>query len=152
MVQSDVVKSNMVHTNMVHEHIDSVPERELVVRRTGENLTLAKSLSDAFGLTDLLVHQEVLLPGRRASSFHVHSEKEEIFYVLTGTPSLLVGEDVTDLQPGDFVGFAPSEHAPHMLFNRSAEPATVLTIGTNPPTDEITNLEQTVFTPALKTA
>ncbi len=116
--------------------------------KTGEKLTLAKSLSDAFGLTQLLVHQEVLLPGRRASSFHYHSEKEEIFYVLTGTPSLLIGEEVTDLEPGDFVGFAPSEDAPHMLFNRSAEPATVLTIGTDPPTDKVTNLEQAVFTPA----
>jgi len=137
----------VVQSNVLHSNIGSVPERELVVRRTGEKLTLAKSLSDAFGLTNLLVHQEVLLPGRRVSSFHVHSEKEEIFYVLTGTPSLLVGEKVTDLQPGGFVGFAPSEHAPHMLFNRSAEPATVLTIGTNPPTDEITNLEQAVFIP-----
>ena len=113
---------------------------------------IAKSLSDAFGLTNLLVHQEVLLPGRRASSFHFHSKKEEIFYVLTGTPSLLVGENVTDLQPGDFIGFVPSEGVPHMLFNRSSEPATVLTIGTNPLTDKITTLEQNVFTPALETA
>ncbi len=133
------------------QRIDSVPERELTVSKTGEKLTLAKSLSDAFGLTQLLVHQEVLLPGRRASSFHYHSEKEEIFYVLSGTPSLLIGEEVTDLEPGDFVGFAPSERAPHMLFNRSAEPATVLTIGTNPPADDITSLEQTIFTPAPET-
>lgn len=133
---------------MIQANINDVPEQELVVKRTGEKLTLAKSLSDVFGLTRLLVHQEVLLPGRRTSSFHYHSEKEEIFYVLSGTPTLLVGEEVTDLEPGDFIGFAPSERAPHMLFNRSAEPATVLTIGTDPPTDKVTNLEQAVFTPA----
>lgn len=137
---------------MIQVNIADVSERELVARRSGEKLTLAKSLSGAFGLTNLLVHQEVLLPGRHASSFHFHSEKEEIFYVLVGTPSLLVGDEATDLQPGDFVGFTPSKRAPHMLFNRSAEPATVLTIGTCPPTDEVTNLEQNVFTSASETA
>ena len=137
---------------MVQTNIDDVPERELMVWRTGEKLTLAKSLSDAFGLTHLLVHQEVLLPGRRASSFHFHSEKEEVFYVLAGTPSLLVGAEVTDLQPGDFIGFSPSEGVPHMLFNRLSEPATVLTIGTNPKTDKVTPLEQNVSTPAPEPA
>ncbi len=134
---------------MVQINIDNVSEWELIAERTGEKLSLAKSLSDAFGLTDLLVHQEVLLPGRRASSFHFHSEKEEIFYVLAGTPSLLVGDQITDLEPGDFIGFAPSEKAPHMLFNRSAEPATVLTIGTRSSTDEITYAKQKVFYPSI---
>lgn len=133
---------------MCKVNIDSVSERELSVKRTGEKLTMAKSLSDTFGLTRLLVHQEILLPGRRASSFHFHSEKEEIFYVLAGTPSLLVGDQVTDLEPGDFIGFAPSEKTPHMLFNRSAEPATVLTIGTRSSADEITHSPQAVFEPA----
>jgi uncharacterized cupin superfamily protein len=129
-------------------NIANVAEKELSVGRTGEKLTLAKSLSDAFGLRHLLVHQEVLLPGRRASGFHLHSEKEEIFYVLSGTPSLLIGEQMTDLEPGDFIGFGPSEKTPHMLFNRSAEPVTVLTIGTCPPTDEITYVAQEIFHPS----
>ncbi len=130
-------------------HIDTVAEQELIVRRTGEKLSAAKSLSDAFGLKNLLVHQEVLPPGRRASGFHFHSQKEEIFYVLDGTPSLLVGDRIMDLEPGNFIGFAPSEKTPHMLFNRSAEPATVLTIGTCSSTDETTYLEQEVFSTSL---
>ena len=143
---------HLSETNPTKANVLDLPEQELIVSKTGEKLTLAKSLADAFGLTNLLVHQEVLLPGRRASSFHFHSEKEEIFYVLAGTSSLLVGEEITDLYPGDFIGFKPSEHAPHMLFNRSSEPATVLTIGTCPPADEVTNLQQDAFVPALETA
>ena len=126
-------------------NIDTVIGHELVIERTGEKLSTAKSLSDMFDLTEVLVHQEVLLPGRRASSFHFHSEKEEMFYVLAGRPSLLVGDRITDLEPGDFIGFTPSKKTPHMLFNRSAEPATVLTIGTHSSTDEITYLEQKMF-------
>ena len=124
-------------------NVSSLPEEELIMARTGEKLTLAKSLSDAFGLTQLLIHREVLLPGRRASSFHYHSEKEELFYVLLGQPSVRVGEEVVDLAPGDVVGFKPSAE-PHMLFNRSQEPAVILTIGTNPEADVITYLDQTV--------
>jgi uncharacterized cupin superfamily protein len=131
----------------MHINIADVEEQELSVQETGEGLTLARSLSDAFGLSNLLVHQEVLLPGRRASGFHFHSEKEEIFYVLTGTPSLLVGDQVNDLGPGDFIGFTASEKTPHMIFNRSAEPATVLTIGTSSPTDETTYIAQGTFNP-----
>lgn len=120
-------------------------ERELVVAKTGEKLTSAKSLSAAFGLTKLLVHQEVLLLGRRASGLHAHSEKEELFYVLSGYPSVLTGEQVVDLEPGDVVGSKPSDGAAHMLFNRSREPAVVLTIGTNPETDSITYADQDLF-------
>ena len=122
-------------------NVGDLPEEELVVAKTGEKLTLAKSLSDAFSLTRLLIHQEVLLPGRRASSFHRHSEKEELFYVLSGQPSVCVGEEITDLAPGDVIGFKPASE-PHMLFNRSQEPAVVLTIGTNPETDAITYFDQ----------
>lgn len=129
-------------------NVAALPERELVVSGTGERLTFARSLSDAFGLEKLLVHQEVLLPGRRASGFHFHSEKEEIFYVLSGCPSVCAGEQVIDLEPGDAVGFKPSAEAPHMLFNRSREPAVVLTIGTNPDADIITYPDQDVFGPA----
>lgn len=128
-------------------NVAALSERELVVSRTGEKLSLARSLSDAFGLEKLLVHQETLLPGRRASGFHFHSEKEEIFYVLSGRPSVRVGERTIDLEPGDAVGFKPSAEAPHMLFNRSREPAVVLTIGSNSDTDIVTYLDQDVFAP-----
>ena len=55
-----------------------------MIEATGERLALARSISDAFGLSNLLVHIELLSPGRRASSAHRHSIKEEIFMVLEG--------------------------------------------------------------------
>ena len=133
----------------VKVNVSRLPERELVVAKTGEKLTLTKSLSDAFVLEKLLVHQEVLLPGRRASGFHVHSEKEELFYVLSGRPSALMGDQVVDLEPGDVVGFKPSDRAAHMLFNRSREAAVILTIGTNSEADITTYTDQDLFGPPL---
>ena len=57
------------------------------------------------------------------------------------SPSVYVGDEVVELAPGDVIGFKPSAE-PHMLFNRSQEPAVVLTIGTNPETDVITYLDK----------
>ncbi|GAA5513696.1 hypothetical protein Dcar01_02441 [Deinococcus carri] len=120
-------------------NIADVPGRELVTA-SGERLSLARSLSGPFGLRGLLVHHEVLLPGRRASGLHFHSQKEEASSVLAGQPSVWTGAEFVDLVPGDFIGFPPSPDAPHLLVNRSDAPATILTIGTCPPDDEITFL------------
>ena len=105
---------------------------------TGEKLSTARSLSDFVGITSLLVHQEVISPGRRSASAHYHSVKEEIFLVLSGTPTIWIEGEVKRLEPGDFVGFNAKEPLTHMLLNLSDEPAVVLTIGTNPPDDQIT--------------
>jgi len=118
--------------------LSELAERELVATATGERLSLARSLSDFSSLGSLLVHYETLLPGRRASSAHLHSVKEEIFLVLEGTPSVWVDGELRQLGSGDFVGFSAGERRAHMLLNRSDKPAVVLTIGTNPPGDEIT--------------
>lgn len=118
--------------------LSELAERELVATGTGERLSLARSLSDFSSLMSLLVHYETLPPGRRASSAHLHSSKEEIFLVLEGTPSVWVDGELRQLGPGDFVGFSAGERRARMMLNRSDKPAVVLTIGTNPPDDEIT--------------
>ena len=117
--------------------IEDLPLRELVAKSTGERLSIARSLSDFAGTETLLVHQEVIPPGRRTAAAHVHSLKEEIFLVASGTPSVWIEGEVTQLAPGDFVGFSAHEPKAHMLLNLSNEPAVVLTMGTNPPDDEI---------------
>lgn len=118
--------------------VEALAPRELTARSTGEKLSLARSLSDFAGIETLLVHHETIPPGRRTASAHYHSSKEEIFLVLSGTPSIWIEGEVTRLGPGDFVGFNAKERRAHMLLNLSDAPAVVLTIGTNPPDDEVT--------------
>jgi len=114
---------------------------QMQARRTGEKLSLYRSLSDAFGIRSLLVHQEVLEPGRRASAPHFHSAKEEIFYVLEGNPSVWLDGEWAELAPGDFIGFNRENDVAHMIVNRSEQPVTLLTIGTKPPDDQIRFVE-----------
>lgn len=110
---------------------------------SGEKLSLAYSLSDFANIKTLLVHHEVLLPGRRASGAHFHSVKEEISIVLSGTPSVWLDGRTCALKAGDFVGFNAREQVAHMLLNTSDEPAIILTIGTNPRDDVTTFVEVT---------
>lgn len=117
-------------------NIDDLPSEELTIKATGEKLTIARSISDAFELSSLLIHKEVLPPGRRASSAHRHSTKEEVFLVLEGTPSLWLDGQVSLMRAGDVVGFRPIEGA-RMIINESSSDAVILTIGTNDPTDVI---------------
>lgn len=122
-------------------NIKALEPRELTAKRTGEKLSLARSLSDFAEIDTLLVHQEVILPGRRTAAAHYHSTKEEIFLVVSGTPSVWIEGEVKRLEPGEFVGFNAKEPKAHMMMNLSDAPAVVLTIGTNPPDDEVTFVE-----------
>lgn len=118
-------------------NLEQLPQIQMYAKASGEELSLYQSLSGAYNLEQLLVHREVLLPGRRASGPHFHSDKEEIFLVLAGEPSVWIGNRWQLLAPGDFIGFPPSSIA-HMVMNRSNHPAVILTIGTNPPHDCVT--------------
>ena len=112
-------------------------ETHQLTRKTGEKLSIARSLSSYFGLNDLLIHFETLPPGRRASPPHHHTLKEELFLVVSGTPSIWVNGEVKRLEPGDFVGFTAADTRDRMILNDSDEPAIIYTIGTNPLEDEV---------------
>lgn len=116
--------------------IRDLPSETLKVKRTGEMLSIAQFLSGAFSLSTLLVHRETIPVGRRASSPHYHSEKEEIFIVESGSPSLWVEGTIIQLKPGDVIGFAPGKPA-RMIINKSDQPAIIYTIGANSPNDEV---------------
>ena len=123
--------------------VSQLETRELT-RASGEKLSLARSLSDAFGLSDLLIHLETIPPGRRASPPHHHTLKEELLLVVSGTPSVWVDGEVRRLEPGDFVGFSADDQRDRMMLNNSDAPAVIYTIGTNPLEDEV------VFAPEAK--
>lgn len=116
--------------------VNNLPTRELVSGSTGEKLSIAASISDAFALSNLLVHRELLSSGRRTAPAHRHSLKEEMFLVESGTPSVWVDGNIQRLKPGDAVGFTPQDGM-RMIFNDSAEDAIVWTIGTNEADDVI---------------
>ncbi|HWA82078.1 MAG TPA: cupin domain-containing protein [Fimbriimonadaceae bacterium] len=117
-------------------NLTHVSHRELTSKETGERFSVSFSLAELFGFKNVCAFHDVVPPGRRSSLPHIHSKKEELVIVLAGTPTLLLGDEIAVLNPGDFVGFRPGERPLHVIENRSDEEAAILVIASNPPDDQ----------------
>jgi uncharacterized cupin superfamily protein len=66
---------------------------------------------------------------------HWHTREEELFVVISGTPSLRTPRGTHDLRAGDLVAFRTEPGAAHRLENRAGEDAVVLLIANADPGD-----------------
>lgn len=82
---------------------------------TGEPLTEYLALTQS--LKKFVVRHEQLPAGRRASSAHAHSHKEEFVFVLGGTLKAWIDGEAHVLGPGDYAEFAAATGVPHYLYN-----------------------------------
>jgi uncharacterized cupin superfamily protein len=95
-------------------------------------------ISEPGGLTQFGAFIEVLQPGSRSSIKHWHSAEDELVYVLDGEISLIEGDALTLLRPGDAATFRAGAPVGHFLENRSAALTRCLVVGTRAPVDTIT--------------
>ena len=72
-----------------------------------------------------------LLPGSPGFHLHAHYALEEMFYVLSGNPTLRTGDGEEPLSPGDVVFCPPGPDGLHTFTNPTDEPARVLAISVN---------------------
>ncbi len=107
---------------------EQLPHQNSIRVSTGEILGSLANLSQSTGLQDLSIHHEILPPGHRSSPPHCHSQKEELVYVLDGTPSAWIDGEFYTLRAGDTVGFPPG--VAHMIVNQSGSLATLLVVST----------------------
>jgi len=75
-----------------------------------------KSLGDATGLHHIGIHLVRVEPGHDSTQYHVHQAEEEFIYILAGRGLADLGDDVLEVGPGDFMGFAAGGVA-HSLSN-----------------------------------
>jgi uncharacterized cupin superfamily protein len=69
-----------------------------------------------------------LLPGSPGFSLHMHYGAEEIFFVVSGTPTLRNGMTEEQLSPGDVVYCPEGIDGVHTFTNPTNEPARILAI------------------------
>ncbi len=89
---------------------------------------IKRRLGDLFGLQNFGVNLTTLGPGSVSALKHNHSAQDEFVFVVDGRPTLLVGSDEVELQPGMCAGFPKGGEA-HMLVNRTSESCSYLEIG-----------------------
>jgi uncharacterized cupin superfamily protein len=67
-------------------------------------------------------------PGSPGFGLHAHYGMEELFVVLSGTPTLRTGEGEEQLRPGDVVSCLPGLRGLHTFKNDGDAPARILAI------------------------
>jgi len=95
-------------------------------------------ISEAGDLTQFGAFIEVLQPGSRSSIKHWHSAEDELVYVLDGEITLIEGDEISRLGPGDAATFKAGVALGHCLENRSDAPTRCLVVGTRAAVDRIT--------------
>ena len=64
-----------------------------------------KSLGDLTGLTGLGFHVIEVAPGVESTEYHMHYYEDECTYVLSGQGIVTIGDEETEIGPGDFIGY-----------------------------------------------
>ncbi len=86
-------------------------------------------LGDHFSLANFGVNLTELAPGAVSALLHHHSKQDEFVYVLSGNPTLVLGEREYDLSPGQCCGFKAGSGIGHQLVNRTSAPVHYLEVG-----------------------
>ena len=88
-----------------------------------------RRLGDHFGLTNFGINLTELAPGAVSALLHHHRMQDEFVYIVSGSPTLVLGEREFVLQPGDCCGFKAGSGVGHQLVNKSRQPVRYLEIG-----------------------
>lgn len=88
-----------------------------------------RKLGDYFGLENIGVNLTELAPGGMSALKHHHLKQDEFIYILSGTPTLIYGDNEYPMSPGDCFGFRKGSKMGHHLLNRSATPVMYLETG-----------------------
>jgi uncharacterized cupin superfamily protein len=101
--------------------------------RTGETMRIrTRFLGQPLGAKELGASVHELLPGSTGFHLHAHYGMEEMFFVLSGTPTLRTGDGDDAFEPGDAV-FCPRGLAGlHTFTNPTGRPARILAVSTAP--------------------
>ena len=90
----------------------------------------SRFVARAAGAKELGASVHELLPGSTGFNLHAHYGMEELFVVLSGTPTRRTGGGEERLAPGDVVSMPRGIDGLHTFTNPTDEPARVLAIST----------------------
>lgn len=96
-----------------------------------------KKLGDFFGLTNFGVNLTHLEPGSVSALFHTHAVQDEFIYILTGTPTLIYGDNEFQMKPGECMGFKAGSGVGHQLVNHSQGVVSYIEVGDRSPNEYV---------------
>ena len=93
-----------------------------------------KSLGDLTGLTGIGFHIVEVPPGRESTEYHVHYHEDECVYILAGRGRVTIGEEMFEVEEGDFIGYRAGG-LPHTMENIGEEMLKCIVTGQRLPHD-----------------
>jgi uncharacterized cupin superfamily protein len=109
-------------------------EGERIKRRHGDVASVRLDLGDVLGSVRIGVGHLVVEPGKLTYPPHCHSAEEELFVVLDGAGTLLLGDDEHPVRRGHVVARPPGTGVAH-AFRAGEHGLTLLAFGTREPND-----------------
>ncbi len=101
------------------------------------NGRIKRKLGDHFGLLNFGINLTELAPSAMSALKHQHLTQDEFIYILSGTPSLVYGDEEHRMAPGDCFGFKCGNGIAHHLVNNSDATVVYLEIGDRSPDDQV---------------
>lgn len=125
----------MTAATVLRKHeIDGMKEEARVHPFNDRAVMNLKSLGETAGLTETGVHLSRVAPGDETTAFHNHEFSDEFVYILSGTATLVAGDDQYELGAGDFAAF-PANGPAHIMKNTGGEDLVYLMAGGRPHVD-----------------
>lgn len=94
-------------------------------------------ISRATGAVRLELDITIVTPGNRLSFSHWHSASEEVFYVMKGTPTVVIDGEEHELRAGSVLTRPAGSGNAHHFVNNGSEDAWIMGANNVPGTDEI---------------
>ena len=112
--------------------LDDVPAEDF--SGGGDVVAVRRDVGDALASTRTGVGHLTVAPGALSGPPHCHAAEEEIFLVLDGDGTLLLGDEEHPVRAGSVVARPPGTGIPH-AFRAGDAPLTLLAFGTREPND-----------------
>jgi uncharacterized cupin superfamily protein len=109
-----------------------------------EDLQRVRWFGHPFGADILGASLRELLPGSSGGWLHMHYGVEEMFFILSGTPTLRTAEGEEQLSPGDVVYFPEGPDGLHTFSNPTDEPVRIIAVSSKRFPDVLAYPEQGV--------
>jgi uncharacterized cupin superfamily protein len=118
------------------DHIANIDEVEVEVWGQGDVLVHGRDLGVAAGSVKTGINYNRIEPGMLSCPPHVHSAEEEIFVVLDGEGTALLGDDEHPIGRGHVIARPPATRVAH-AFRAGEGGLTMLAYGTRDPANDI---------------
>lgn len=109
----------------------------MISKKSNEKYSKYLDISSILNIPDIKIFHEKLLPNRKASLPHFHSQKNEIFFILSGNPTLYLNGECVELKKNDVLFFEPNKEIYHNLENKSDVEVEYLIIATDSGNDMV---------------